>query len=48
MHNPNILAIVLARGEGTRLHLLTAEYSKPVIPFAGRSLVLLREARAAT
>jgi glucose-1-phosphate adenylyltransferase len=30
----NILAIVLAGGEGTRLHPLTAEHAKPAVPFA--------------
>jgi len=33
---PKILAFVLAGGEGTRLHPLTAERSKPAVPFAGR------------
>jgi glucose-1-phosphate adenylyltransferase len=31
-----LLAIVLAGGEGTRLAPLTAERSKPAVPFAGR------------
>jgi glucose-1-phosphate adenylyltransferase len=31
-----ILAIVLAGGEGSRLHPLTAERSKPAVPFGGR------------
>jgi len=30
-----IIAFVLAGGEGTRLHPLTAEHAKPAIPFAG-------------
>jgi len=30
-----ILAFVLAGGEGTRLHPLTAEHAKPAVPFAG-------------
>jgi glucose-1-phosphate adenylyltransferase len=30
----NIVAMVLAGGEGTRLHPLTAEHAKPVVPFA--------------
>src|SRR5262245_29868948 len=30
----NILAIVLAGGEGTRLYPLTAEHAKPAVPFA--------------
>src|SRR5262245_42136994 len=29
-----ILALVLAGGEGTRLHPLTAEHAKPALPFA--------------
>ena len=36
MSNPKVLAIVMAGGEGTRLHPLTAERSKPAVPFAGR------------
>ncbi|MBL8471817.1 MAG: glucose-1-phosphate adenylyltransferase [Rhodocyclaceae bacterium] len=36
MITPRILAIVLAGGEGTRLAPLTAERSKPAVPFAGR------------
>ena len=31
-----ILAMVLAGGQGSRLHPLTAERSKPAVPFAGR------------
>src|SRR5262245_39292610 len=30
----NILALVLAGGEGTRLYPLTAEHAKPAVPFA--------------
>jgi glucose-1-phosphate adenylyltransferase len=33
---PNILALVLAGGEGTRLHPLTQHRSKPSVPFGGR------------
>ncbi len=33
---PRILAIVLAGGMGARLHPLTAERSKPAVPFGGR------------
>ena len=33
---PKVLAIVLAGGEGTRLNPLTAERSKPAVPFGGR------------
>ena len=33
---PRILAIVMAGGEGTRLHPLTADRSKPAVPFGGR------------
>lgn len=36
MNAPRILALVLAGGEGTRLHPLTSERSKPAVPFAGR------------
>ncbi|MDX1605411.1 MAG: glucose-1-phosphate adenylyltransferase [Candidatus Competibacterales bacterium] len=32
---PKVLAIVLAGGEGSRLHPLTAERSKPAVPFGG-------------
>jgi len=33
---PKVLAVVLAGGEGTRLLPLTAERSKPAVPFGGR------------
>ena len=33
---PKVLAMVLAGGEGTRLNPLTAERSKPAVPFGGR------------
>ena len=32
---PRVLAIVLAGGEGTRLHPLTADRAKPAVPFGG-------------
>ena len=31
-----VLAMVLAGGQGSRLHPLTAERSKPAVPFGGR------------
>lgn len=37
---PRILAIVLAGGEGTRLHPLTADRSKPAVPIYGRYRVV--------
>lgn len=36
MATPRILAMVMAGGEGKRLHPLTAERSKPSVPFGGR------------
>ena len=36
MISPRILAMVLAGGEGTRLHPLTGQRSKPSVPFGGR------------
>ena len=36
MSNDRVLAIVLAGGEGTRLAPLTAERSKPAVPFGAR------------
>lgn len=36
MRKPRILAMVMAGGEGTRLNPLTAERSKPAVPFGGR------------
>jgi glucose-1-phosphate adenylyltransferase len=36
MREPKIVAMVLAGGEGTRLMPLTAERSKPAVPFGGR------------
>ena len=35
MTSKNILAIVLAGGEGSRLRPLTADHAKPALPFAG-------------
>jgi glucose-1-phosphate adenylyltransferase len=37
---PRILAMVMAGGEGTRLHPLTAERSKPAVPFGGRHRIV--------
>jgi glucose-1-phosphate adenylyltransferase len=37
---PKVLAIVLAGGEGSRLHPLTKERSKPSVPFGGRYRVV--------
>jgi len=34
--NEKVLAMVMAGGEGSRLHPLTAERSKPSVPFGGR------------
>lgn len=34
--NPKVLAMILAGGEGSRLHPLTKERSKPSVPFGGR------------
>jgi len=36
MKNTKILALVMAGGEGSRLHPLTAERSKPSVPFGAR------------
>ena len=38
-----ILGIVLAGGEGTRLAPLTAERSKPAVPFGGRYRITIHE-----
>jgi glucose-1-phosphate adenylyltransferase len=38
--SPKVMAMVLAGGEGTRLAPLTAERSKPAVPFAGRYRVV--------
>ncbi len=35
VHNPRVLAIVLAGGEGKRLMPLTAQRAKPAVPFGG-------------
>jgi len=40
MREPRIVAIVLAGGEGTRLMPLTAERSKPAVPFGGRYRII--------
>lgn len=39
MNNPEILALLLAGGEGTRLRPLTERYPKPALPFAGRRII---------
>jgi glucose-1-phosphate adenylyltransferase len=36
LQRPNVLAFVLAGGEGTRLHPLTADRCKPAVPFNGK------------
>jgi len=36
MRHPRILAMVMAGGEGRRLYPLTADRSKPAVPFGGR------------
>lgn len=36
VNSPNIVAVVLAGGEGSRLHPLTEHRSKPSVPFGGR------------
>lgn len=40
MKNPRVLAMVMAGGEGRRLHPLTAERSKPAVPFGGRYRII--------
>ncbi len=40
MNKIKILAFVMAGGEGTRLYPLTAERSKPSVPFAGRNRIV--------
>lgn len=40
MHKLKILAFVMAGGEGSRLFPLTAERSKPSVPFAGRNRIV--------
>jgi len=35
-----VLALILAGGEGTRLHPLTRDRAKPVVPFGGRYRVI--------
>jgi glucose-1-phosphate adenylyltransferase len=37
---PHVLAFVMAGGEGTRLHPLTAERCKPAVPFNGKHRVV--------
>jgi dTDP-glucose pyrophosphorylase len=36
MYIPRVLAMVMAGGEGSRLHPLTEQRSKPAVPFGGR------------
>ena len=40
MSTTNVLAMVMAGGRGERLHPLTAERSKPAVPFGGRYRVV--------
>ncbi|MBI3811112.1 MAG: glucose-1-phosphate adenylyltransferase [Nitrospirae bacterium] len=40
MKNQRILTMVMAGGEGRRLHPLTAERSKPAVPFGGRYRII--------
>src|SRR3954452_24434101 len=40
MAREKVLAMVLAGGEGTRLAPLTAERSKPAVPFGGRHRIV--------
>lgn len=35
-----VLAMALAGGQGSRLHPLTAERSKPAVPFSGRCRIV--------
>ena len=37
---PNVLAMVLAGGEGKRLSPLTLERAKPAVPFGGRYRII--------
>lgn len=40
VRHPRILAMVMAGGEGRRLHPLTADRSKPAVPFGGRYRII--------
>jgi glucose-1-phosphate adenylyltransferase len=40
MREPKVLAIILAGGRGQRLNPLTAERSKPAVPFGGRYRII--------
>ncbi|MGH8720256.1 MAG: sugar phosphate nucleotidyltransferase, partial [Burkholderiales bacterium] len=40
MKKTNVLAFVMAGGEGSRLHPLTAERSKPSVPFGARYRII--------
>ncbi|MFI5302464.1 MAG: glucose-1-phosphate adenylyltransferase [Polyangiales bacterium] len=37
---PNVLSMILAGGEGRRLHPLTADRAKPAVPFGGRYRII--------
>jgi len=37
---PNVLAMILAGGQGTRLFPLTQDRSKPAVPFGGRYRII--------
>ena len=38
--NRNVLAFVMAGGEGSRLHSLTANRCKPAVPFNGKHRIV--------
>ena len=38
--NRNVLAFVMAGGEGSRLHPLTANRCKPAVPFNGKHRIV--------
>lgn len=40
MGYPNVLAMVMAGGEGARLHPLTKERAKPAVPFGGKYRII--------
>lgn len=37
---PNVLGMIMAGGQGSRLHPLTAERAKPAVPFAGKYRII--------
>ena len=43
MFSQNVLTMILAGGEGSRLYPLTRDRAKPAVPFGGRYRIVFRQ-----